>query len=119
MRSVLPIVVVIVFACMAFFSEECRAVVDISGTIRGNSAIRQETSLKNESVGFFGGIKNANRLQLFLSPGSVLYFGINDTTKALMDGRQVSVSQIPLNARIRVVSERGIALEVHVMEGDK
>jgi hypothetical protein len=107
------------FSVCTVFAADCQAVVAVSETIKSNATIRNTKSARSESTGFFGGIKNGNRLLLILSPGSVMYFGINNGTRALIGGRTINVSQIPENAHVRLTSERGVVVEVVVMEDNK
>jgi hypothetical protein len=119
MKRTFPALLAIFLLCTVVCAANCQAVVAVSDTIKTNASLRHMKSAKSESTGSFGGIKNGNRFLLILSPGAVMYFGINDSTKARMGGLAIKVNQIPQNANIRVISERGIILEVDVMEDKK
>lgn len=118
MKTICSVLLAVITICAAKFVVECRAMVAAPGTSISANSGHDRLVLRQQNTGLFGGVKN-NRFLLILSEGVRRYFGVNSETKVIMGGRQIPISQLPLNAHIKVITKKAVVLEVDVLEGEK
>jgi hypothetical protein len=115
MKKIISAMLVSIFLCGACFIANSEAMVAVSQSVDRVSYHDR----KQESLGYYGGVKKNTRFLLILSEGVRRYFGINSDTRVIMNGIPISISRLPINAPVRVIARKGIILEVQVMEDIK